>query len=225
MNTSTTGNINNLTIKLEKVAADYKLQPSQLFLLQGRVNKKFPLRPYFHVIRSNQELAATMPEELQQLPAAIRAAIAKLWSLAIIELLKDKAATLTPGASITTSINAATILTYIEELGNRERSAISGEELDEFTSSYAMEALTSVYNWNATQQAKVHTALRQYAAPAHRKQQKDAAVLLARLEALPSLLLGDDAEEDATITTIYQWLHSKLTRDAIAQAVDLSESI
>jgi hypothetical protein len=210
-------------IKLTKQAADYKLQAGEEFLTQGRINKAFPNRPYYHCVM--QGIASGMPAAPATVIPSEQAAVTKLWNAVVIELLKDRAANLDAGASLTLELATKDVLTFIAELGNRERAAISGEELDSYTSSYAFAALAQVYGWTAVQVARVSVALRQYAAPAHKKPQADAAVLLARLEAHPSLLTGDDHEIDADITRIHGWLTAKLQRDSVATAANLADSI
>ena len=208
-------------ITLNKVAADYKLQAGEAFLLQGRINKAQPAKPYYHVTRTAADLAATLPADLN----SIRAAISKLWGMATVELLKDKAAALTPGATATISLTTTDILLYIADIGSNRREAISGEELDEFCASDSFTALAAVHNWSPVAVAKVSTALRQYAAPAHRKNPADAKVLSLRLATFPELLTGEDSEEDAKLTTIFNWLMVKLTRDVEQQVTNLADAI
>ena len=210
-------------IKLTKQAADYKLQAGEEFLTQGRINKAFPNRPYYHCVM--QGFASSYPAAPATVNPAEQAAISKLWNAIGLELLKDRAQQLDAGASLTIELTTAQVLTFIAELGNRERAAMSGEELDSYTGSYAFAALAQVYGWTAAQVARVAVALRQYAAPAHKKPQADATVLLARLEALPSLLTGDDSELDADIARIHGWLVAKLQRDSVAAAANLADSI
>lgn len=222
MNTSTTAiNASGASIKLTKVAADYKLQSGEVFLAQGRVNKKFPARPYYHYTRTASDLAATLPSDL----STCRTAIAKLWSIAAIDLLKDKSASLTPGASITLNLTTTDLLLYIADIGLNKREAISGEELDEFCSTDTFMALAEVHSWSPVAIAKVSAALRQYAAPAHRKSPADATVLSIRLADMLSLLTGEDAEQDAQTTTIHTWLMTKLLRDKEQLTVNLVDSI
>jgi len=216
-----TNQTNSATIQLTKQPADYKLKAGEAFLLQGRINKAQPLKPYYHVTRTASDLAATMPADLN----ICRAALAKLWAMAMVELLKDKAATLTPGASATISLTTTDMLLYIADIGSNQRTAISGEELDEFTSSDSFTALAAVHNWSAVAIAKVSTALRQYAAPAHRKNPADAEVLKRRLATFPELLTGEDSAEDAKLLTIHAWLMTKLERDSTQQVTSLVDAI
>lgn len=213
------------TVKLNKVAADYKLQPNESFLLQGRINKAFPLRPYYHVTMRGDVSNILDATSLNSAPVPLASALTKLFNNAVLELLKDKAAILDAGSSIETNITEADVVTFITELGNRERTAISGEELIDFATSYAMKALAQVHGWTQAQQDRVAMSLRAYAAPAHKKPVSDAEILLARLEPLPSLLTGEDAAVDDTIASIYKWLTAKLTRDAAATTANLADSI
>ena len=211
------------SITINKVPADYKLLSNESFLTQGRVNKNAPTRPYYHTTVKGLELAAPAAP-VTALPE-MQASITKLWSACIIELLKEKAGTLSAGASISLTLTAADIHTFISDMGNRERAVISGDELDAFTSSYAFLALAAVHSWNAAQVARVAVALRQYAAPAHRKPQADASILAARLAPLTTLLTGDDSALDADIQRISQWLVVKLGRDAAQADANLADSI
>lgn len=212
--------LNQITI--EKVAADYKLLPNETFLTQGRKNAQHPNRPYYHTV---MRAAATALPALPELDAISLPAIRKLWEAATLEFLKDKAAPMDAGSKLQLVTSAKDVLTFIMEAGNRERTVISGEELDEFAASYAFKALALVHGWTAAQVARVAVALRQYAAPAHKKPQGDAKLLLARLEALPSLLTGDDAALDADILRVNAWLTAKLKRDADAAESSLIDAI
>jgi hypothetical protein len=215
---------NNTTVQLQVVAADYKLGENEQFLIRGRKNSQQPAKPYYHTIL--KATAVSMPPlPLMETAATTRAAMSKLWAIATMDFLKEKAAGLDAGATISLALTAADVLSFIADIGNRERATISGEELDAFTSSYAFTATGLVHNWNASQVARVATALRQYAAPAHRKPVADATILLARLEALPSLLTGDDSALDADIIRVFQWLAAKLKRDTEQQAANLADSI
>ena len=225
-NTHSNTNSSNSSITLTRVSADHKLNTAtgESFLLQGRADSKNPARPYYHT--TMQATALPKLDAASFADTRTQSALSKLFDAAVLEALKAKGAGMQPGSSITlATFTTSDVLTYIEELGNRERIVISGEELDEFCASYAMQATALVHNWAAKQQAIVAVALRQYAAPAHKKAQKDASVLLSRLEALPTLLTGEDTALDASILRIYHWLHAKLMRDAVAEAADLSASI
>lgn len=209
-------------IALEKVAADYKLLPTESFLTHGRKNAQHPNRPYYHtVLRAPVSSMPALPE----LDAATLPAFRKLWEAATLELLKEKAAPMEAGSKVQLAITATDITTFILEMGNRERQVISGEEFDEFAASYAFTATALVHNWTPAQVAKVAVALRQYAAPGHRKQQADASILQTRLSVLPSILTGDDTAMDADILRIYNWLTAKLNRDIAAVSTSLIDSI
>jgi len=222
MNTTNQQSTTSL-IQLEKVAADYKLTPGESFLTQGRINKQHPTRPYYHTVM--RATAAAMPAAPATQQPAHQPAIAKLWNAATLELLKEKAAALAAGAKTSISLSTADILAFIADIGNRERATISGEELEAFAASYAFGALAQVYGWNQQQIARVTQSLKQYAAPAHRKPQADASILLQRLEALPSLLTGDDSALDADLQRVYSWLETKLQRDAATADTNLADSI
>ena len=205
-------NTNNAAslIKLTKVSADYKLAAGETWLAQGRVNKKFPLRPYHHTVRTATDLTSTLPADL----STCRTAIARLWQLAAAALLKDRAAALTPGASISLPLSTTDMLLYIADIGLNKREAMSGEELDSFMLTDTFDALTQTYSWTPAQCAKARNAYRAYAAPAHRKAPDEAKLLLTRLAPMLELLTGDeDAEEAASITSIHAWLMAKLQRD------------
>lgn len=222
-NSAATASATASAITLAKVPADYKLQPNEAFLTMGRVNKNAPARPYYHT--TVKGLEAGMPAAPVTALPEMQASITKLWNAVILELLKEKASNLPAGATGAFSLNAADVHSFIADSGNRERATISGDELDAFASSYAFTALALVHNWSAAQVARVAVALRQYAAPAHRKPQADASILLTRLEALPSLLTADDTMLDADILRVYQWLAIKLSRDASQQDANLADSI
>lgn len=225
MNATTNNATTQNSITLEVVAADYKLQgTSEQFLIRGRKNNAQPQKPYFHTIM--KATAAAMPAlPVMETSAPTRAAMSKLWQLATVDLLKEKAAGMDAGSTINLQLTATDVLAFITDIGNRERATISGEELDAFTASYAFAATGLVHNWNASQVARVATALRQYAAPAHRKPVSDASILLARMEAFPSLLTGDDSAFDADLMRVFGWLTAKLKRDAEQQAANLADSI
>ena len=210
------------SIIVTKVPADYKLLAAEAFLTSGRVNKNFPSRPYYHTTVTGLE---TMPVAPVTALPEMQASITKLWGACVIELLKEKAGALTPGASITIALTATDVHSFITDMGNRERAVISGDELDAFTSSYAFLALAAVHGWTAAQVARVSVALRQYAAPAHRKPQADASILAARLAPLGTLLTGDDSALDADIQRVSQWLVVKLGRDAAQADANLASSI
>lgn len=222
----TNANLNQTAaqITLEVVAADYKLQGNETFLIRGRKNNAQPAKPYFHTILK-ATAAAMPPLPVMETAAPVRAAMSKLWNLATMDYLKEKAASMDAGSTITLTLQATDVLTFIADIGNRERATISGEELDAFTASYAFAATGLVHNWNASQVARVATALRQYAAPAHRKPVSDASILLARLEAFPALLTGDDSALDADLLRVFGWLTAKLKRDTEQQAANLADSI
>ena len=210
------------TITLHKVPADYKLAAGEAFLLQGRINKAKPAKPYYHVtMKGSLPIMPTAEEST----AALVAALAKLWQLATLDLLKEKASAMDAGATITTYATASDIVTFITELGSRERNAVSGEDVIAFADSYAFQALAQVHAWTPAQVERVTVALRAYCAPAHKKPQADAAVLLNRLQPLATLLTGEDAAEDAAITAVFDWLAAKLKRDSVAEAVNLAEAI
>lgn len=219
--TNSTTNQNAITIN--KVPADYKLTANEAFLTQGRVNKNAPTRPYYHTTVKGLE-AGTPPAPATALPE-MQQSITKLWSAVIIELLKEKAGNLVPGATIYVTLTANDVHSFITDMGSRERAVISGDELDAFSSSYAFMALAAVHNWTPQQVARVSVALRQYAAPAHRKPQADAGILASRLEPLATLLTGDDSALDADILRVAQWLATKLSRDAAQADANLADSI
>lgn len=244
MNTSTneagTVTVNNETanneaapaqpmVTLTRVSADYKLDATkkEFFLVQGRKHPKHKDRAYFHTVAqtpADSLPVLTLPADTN---AALRIALTKLWDAATLEHLKNKAAPMDAGVLIELTVTQADICQYIADIGNRERVAISGDELQGYADSYAFKAVAEVHGWTAQQVARVAAALKQYAAPAHKKPVADATVLLTRLHPiLTTLLTGEEEELDADILRIHEWLVAKLQRDVnAAPAVNLSEAI
>lgn len=213
-------------ITLTKVAADYKLQPLESFLVQGR--EKVKGAPYFHTVQRGTtnaliaELISELLKDNASASASARAAVTAAISYFTSELLKDKAQQLaTPGSSITINLSIADIIAYLNSLGTRTRTAMSGADIDAFTASKAMLALAEIHGWTASQQARVAISLRSYAAPTFKHSPVNAETLLSRLEPMQELLA--ETQEDAEV---YHWLCIKLRRDAnINAAVDLADSI
>lgn len=224
MNTATATALETTAITLTKVQADYKLQSGESYLVQGR--EKIKGAPYFHTVQRgnvNPVIAEFITSNLQSTSsaatiAAITAAIGHFTS----ELLKDKAAQLaTVNSTITINLTANDIIEYLNSLGTRTRTAMSGADIDAFNSSKAMAALAEIHNWTAAQLARVAVSLRAYAAPTFKHSPANAETLLSRLEPMVELLA--ETKEDAEV---YHWLCIKLRRDAnINAAVDLADSI
>ena len=203
---------NTTTVTLTKTAADYKLAAGETFLLRGRKNEKEPTKAYHHIIMSTSAKLPSLPALVtnnQQLLLALTA----LWEASVAKLLKDKAAPLTSGATITFALTPTDIITSILDTSTGERKAISGEEILAYCESYAFDALALLHGWSASQVSRVSTALRAYAAPTHRKTCDDATILSARLTPITSLLTGDDPELDADLLKVTAWLLAKLARD------------
>ena len=222
----------NAAIKLTKVAADYKLQTGEQFIQQGRTNKAFPNRPYFHTVASGK--FPTMPTiqamlGTDQNEAALTTALTKLWDAAVIELLKDKATVLDAGATITlVDYNQADVIKGIMELGNRERAAISGDEIEAFATTNSFKALAMVHAWTEAQQAMVIATIKKYAAPAFKLPEASAKVLATRFEPLTAELVqeAESASGEAeTVLTVLKWLTTKLQRDIAATTTDLASAI
>lgn len=227
-NTANTAN-NSIKATLERVAADYKLNAGESLLVQGRKDSKNPRKPYYHVIDKNSAMknaAITFPAEVTANPSS-KSALTKLWTATVESFLKEKAKQLDAGANITLTINTATILEYVANIGTNTRDVLSGAEIVSLGTTTAFEALASIHSWNTAQCDKVILALRQLAAPGFRHAEKDAKVLLARLAPMTELLAETTASNDdeAEHTAVLAAILAKLEAQSVPASVSLSDAI
>jgi len=217
------------SIKLQKVAADYKLQAGEQFIQQGRTNKAFPNRPYFHTVASGKMPAFPAVTSFTTAEPGLIGAVEKLWDSAVIELLKDKAAALDAGATIVLAdYSTADVIKGIMELGNRERAAISGDEIEAFAATNSFKALALVHTWSEAQQQMVIATIKKYAAPAFKLPEASAKVLATRFEPLTAELVAEAESatgEAETVLAVLKWLNTKLQRDIAATTTDLASAI